>query len=281
VTLLSQILDLISTSTDDNLLQIISPYVTINPIRSILRQINPATRIELTTTFEQELFIEGSSSIGAIRLLARRENTTVFVVQGLHAKAYLFGKHALVGSANCTDRGLGQSSKSNIEILCMLESDRQELLELVKTLEPVRRKIGINDIDNMISLISSFNALTKEVFRNRLDAILRHDEWIPSCSLKYLLKYFAEGSFYRIPAESKNLILKDAQYLVSVLDERSLSFEAKAIGSIASMPIVQLAIESALKKNKFICKCLAARGVPLVQVEALENWAKYCLVAGL
>jgi phosphatidylserine/phosphatidylglycerophosphate/cardiolipin synthase-like enzyme len=61
--------------------------------------------------------MNGASSLGAFVFLANRPYTRIYTVDRLHAKAYICGDKALVGSANFTDRGLGLSQKANVEIL--------------------------------------------------------------------------------------------------------------------------------------------------------------------
>ena len=275
----NRVLDLIASSSIDDCLHIVSPYITVRPIREILRRLSPYQKIELTTTFDQELFLEGASSLGAIRLLNRRKNSSVYIVDNLHAKVYIKGERALVGSANCTDRGLGYSSQSNIEILCDVKANRPEIAALTESLKISRRRLQEGDICSMIEILAASNNLARSVFRKRLEAVLEEDKWIPSCSLRYLLRYLSDGSFHRIPAENKADILKDAQYLEARLGEKALKDGDELIASISLLPIIQLAIDSTLRKTVYLDRCLAARGITIGKIEALDNWAKACLVA--
>lgn len=272
------VLDLVSSANDHDPVQIISPYITAKPIRSIQRAIGNDTHLEVTAVFSYELFTNGSSSLGAFSILSKRANTVIYAVDNLHAKVYISGKSALIGSANCTDRGLGLSSQSNIELLSMVDSGDRSIVNLIGQINAARAIISHKDITEMQAMISSHRCQTKAIIKRRMERALAFDSWMPSCSLKYLLQYLKDGSFFRVPQISRDSITCDAQHLSIAFGDLLDSGEAyKLMANIAEIPIIQLSIECNLKKDHFLGKCLKASGVDNHQIEALENWSNFCI----
>jgi len=112
--------------------QIISPYLT----RFAVQSLKPyfSDDISLVTLFDRDVFACFSSDISALRY-AFDVGIKLYSVDNLHAKAYVFRDFCYVGSANCTNRGLGLGScgHANIEILAAVShADISTQLQQIK-----------------------------------------------------------------------------------------------------------------------------------------------------
>jgi hypothetical protein len=274
----NQVIDLLSSGKASKQLSIISPYITIRPVKAVAKVIDVHTQIDIVTDFSYDNFMNGASSLGAFVFLANRPNTRIYTVDRLHAKAYIWGDQALVGSANFTDRGLGFSQHANVEILTRVGLDDESIKDLMQQIDDRKRSVTQPEIQEMIAQLSCQRARHRAVIRQRVQSILSRTNWLPSCSLRYLIQYLTDGSLYRVPLISRANINDDAHFLESKLDIVLISHDTESlIGKILEIPIVQLAVECRLRGDMYLAKCLKANGTSPSQIDALENWSDYCI----
>jgi hypothetical protein len=274
----NQVIDLLSSGKGSKHLSIISPYITVRPVKAVAKVIDVHTEIDIVTDFSYDSFMHGASSLGAFVFLSNRPNTKIFTVDRLHAKAYIWGDQALVGSANFTDRGLGFSQHANVEILTRVGLDDESVKDLMQQIEDRKRSVTQPEIQGMIAQLSCQRARHRAVIRQRVHSILSRTNWLPSCSLRYLIQYLTDGSLYRVPLVSRANINDDAHFLESKLDIVLISHDTESlIGKILEIPIVQLAVECRLRGDMYLAKCLKATGTSPNQIDALENWSDYCI----
>jgi len=274
----NQVIGLLSSEKASTQLSIISPYITIRPVKAVAKVIDVHTKIDIVTDFSYDNFMNGASSLGAFVFLANRPNTRIFTVDRLHAKAYIWGEQALVGSANFTDRGLGFSQQPNVEILTLVGRDDESIKELMQQIDDRKRTVAQSEIQDMITQLSCQRAMHRAVVRQRVQSILSRTNWLPCCSLRYLIQYLSDGSLYRVPLISRAKINDDAHFLESNLNIVLISHDTGSlIGKILEIPIVQLAVECRLRGDTYLAKCLKANGTSPNQIDALENWSDYCI----
>jgi hypothetical protein len=275
----TQIANLVSCGRSASSLTIISPYITIRPAKAISRVLAFDTKLDIVTRFDHDLFSNGSSSLGALVYLAKRPNTNIYAVDRLHAKIYICGDKALIGSANFTDRGLGFSVYSNLELLSVVDSADVAVLNLLNQVNTSKIHISHAAMNRMLDRLSSEKRHCRAIFRSRVNSILSLDSWLPSCSLRYLLRYLGDGSFYRVPLISRSKIIQDALYLERQFGIRIHIKNAEAIiGMILELPIIQFAIECRIQRNDYLLRCLKARSYEEYQIDALYNWSEFCIL---
>lgn len=275
----NQIVSLISENAFAQRLTIISPYITLRPVKAIDKVLSQETEIAIITDFSYDNFLNGSSTLAPFIFLSKRSRVRISTVDNLHAKAYIWGKKALIGSANFTDRGLGFSQQPNLEILSLVDCTDKSLVELLVKIDETKRDIVQAEISAMLARLSNEKTGYRSIVKNRLESILSRADWLPSCSLRYLLQYLKDGSLYRVPLISRDGISNDAYYLESrygiVLD----TLNPKAfVGKILEIPIVQLAVECRLRGDGYLTKCLRAKDFSVNQIDALDNWSEFCVM---
>ncbi len=273
-----QFVSLLSSSEPSMHLSIISPYITIRPVKAVASIVTSQTEIDIVTDFSYDNFMSGASSLGAFVFLSNRPHTKIFTVDRLHAKAYICGDKALIGSANFTDRGLGFSQQANVEVLALVGRDDDSVKELLKQIDEIKKPLAQSEIEKMITHLSRQRARDRAIIQQRVQSILSRTNWVPSCSLRYLMQYLSDGSLYKVPLISRAKINDDAHFLESQLD---IMLNAKDIGSligkILEIPIVQLAVECKLRSDRYLIKCLKASSISADQIDALDNWSEFCI----
>lgn len=116
---------------------IISPFLSTFTIRKLIDSvIEKNLKCTVITRFERKAFIDGASSLEALKLLIEHD-IPVLALKDLHSKVYIFDQHTcMMGSANFTKKAL----TVNHELLIKL-TEKEEI-------EPVRNYSDklINDI---------------------------------------------------------------------------------------------------------------------------------------
>lgn len=91
-------------------LRIVCPFIQRRPLERLLARVGNS-QVELVTRFDLEAFARGVSDLDALSLLLAR-GAQIRGVRHVHAKLYLFGDRAVVGtSANLTDSGLFRNAE--------------------------------------------------------------------------------------------------------------------------------------------------------------------------
>lgn len=81
----------------------------------------------------------GVSDLGVFDLLEDRDRSEVVLVDRLHAKLYVADDRCLVGSANVTFAGLGESQEANLEILVESDVFDSGVMSVLEEIESVGR----------------------------------------------------------------------------------------------------------------------------------------------
>jgi len=97
---------------------IVAPFIKVNALRSLLDVLNENVLVRCTTRWRPREVAAGVSDPEILDVLEKRGNSTLSVVDELHAKLYFAGDRCLAGSANVTRAGFGESAGGgNIEVL--------------------------------------------------------------------------------------------------------------------------------------------------------------------
>ncbi|WP_412463330.1 phospholipase D-like domain-containing protein [Halobacteriovorax sp. RT-2-6] len=99
---------------------IFSPYMKISALRDITANLGDNVKKTFIVSFDVGSFCRNAIDLEVLEQF-KEKNTYVYINNRLHMKAYLKDfESGLIGSANCTKRGLGLCSNANYEVLSHL-----------------------------------------------------------------------------------------------------------------------------------------------------------------
>jgi hypothetical protein len=155
---------------------IVSPYLTKLALKYITKG---SPDIDIFTRCDFENFLELSSDIQAIEY-ADSVGMRIHHVPNLHAKIYLFPDEALVGSANCTNRGLalGKPGRENVEILASVS--RCIVDPFISDLKESCSRIQTEDINSLSEQLKLSEKINENTSGHQIDNLLAHcviPEW--------------------------------------------------------------------------------------------------------
>lgn len=105
-------------SEEEGSVGIVAPFIKVDALRSLLDVLSENVQVRCTTRWRPREVAAGVSDPEILDLLEKRGNSTLSVVDELHAKLYFAGDRCLAGSANVTRAGFGESAGGgNIEVL--------------------------------------------------------------------------------------------------------------------------------------------------------------------
>ena len=117
--------DMIRTLFEDSTepVTIIAPFIKRQALQSLLHVIPSTTVIRCVTRWIPHEIAAGISDPEILDDLEQHGLYRLTLVNKLHAKLYIAGRRCLVGSANVTGSGLGDTDDGNIEILVATTTD--------------------------------------------------------------------------------------------------------------------------------------------------------------
>lgn len=156
-------------SLDDAAL-LASPFLTYDACHRIAVTAEQSPHgFRLVTTLDASAVAGGYQSVqGLRRLLAA--GVEVHHVSRLHAKCFVMGSRALLGSANLTGQGLGSSAKANREL--GVELDEHQLSHALETIRSwPARLVTVADLDDLLEKSKGLTRMTgAEAVADALDA---------------------------------------------------------------------------------------------------------------
>ena len=115
---------------------IIAPFIKTDALRSLLDVIPTDASVHCVTRWIPTEVAAGVSDPEILDLLQNRESYELLLADRLHAKIYIGDHRCLVGSANVTLAGLGETSDSgNIEILVDTDVDAPDVAATLESIE--------------------------------------------------------------------------------------------------------------------------------------------------
>ncbi len=129
-------------------LLVFTPYLT---SLKVLRAAAPTVRMRIYTEFSAELFASGASSLAAVKEMAKRRNTEVYWLPGLHAKIIVVDNRCFsLGSQNVTAKG-----ERNIEATTLITNSAAAdgALKVLETWQSWAAPITPQMISHMESLV--------------------------------------------------------------------------------------------------------------------------------
>lgn len=126
------VLDVIKDETGP--LTVVSPFVKTRALRRMLDCVTSDTPVSVFTRWIPFEIAMGVTDLDVYDLIAAREGGDVSLLRELHAKAYIRGERALVGSANLTGAGMGWRGFSNLEFLVDIPAEHPRVRSLLEQL---------------------------------------------------------------------------------------------------------------------------------------------------
>jgi hypothetical protein len=181
---------------------IASPFIKFGALRKITSVLPTMVELVVISRFRPEDVQSGVCDLAAVEALWGRQNTQVLLHPMLHAKLYIIDDIAFSGSANLTDRGMGWSPSSNIEILIEIKSDHENV-------NYTRNYLMHNSIKFTMPY---FEYLSKYRLKKAIEYV---DEtiWIPEClEPEYLWDIFQQKRKDAIISTTYDAGLRDIEY---------------------------------------------------------------------
>ncbi|WP_432833075.1 phospholipase D family protein [Dactylosporangium sp. CA-092794] len=174
-----RVLELVSAATE---LTIVAPFITAAGIRPILTALPQEAALEVYTRWRPDEVAAGVSDPHVFDLVDARGGT-VSLHPIVHAKAYLTGSSALVGSANVTGNGLGWGRPGAVEILVATSPSDPAVAALISVLRATSSTATEADRD---AVLAAAAALPPAPLRAAAEPVDRTD-WLPSYRMPEVL----------------------------------------------------------------------------------------------
>lgn len=156
-------------------LTIVAPFITVSGIEPILSALPRDRMLEVITRWRPDEVATGVSDPAVLDLVTERGGA-VSLHPIVHAKAYVAGVRALVGSANVTSNGLGWHRGGALEILVEVAADDPALVTLLAILRATSSQATEADRD---AALAAAAMLPPAPMREPIDAT-DHVDWLPT-----------------------------------------------------------------------------------------------------
>ncbi len=117
---------------------ICAPFIKAKVLTTLLNRLEDRVSVSIVTRWLPEEVAAGVSDLEVYAIALARKNTTLSLLDHLHAKLYQADQRVLVGSANLTATALGWCSKPNLEILTSVASDDIAVLQCLEEIKSAR-----------------------------------------------------------------------------------------------------------------------------------------------
>ena len=118
----------------DDTVTIVSPFIKRTALERACAEVDPCRTVGIFTRWLPIEVALGVSDLSVYDWAMDRGNTEIFLLRELHAKAYITGERAVVGSANLTGRGMGWVPNCNLELLVEVPRQTPEVAALMDLL---------------------------------------------------------------------------------------------------------------------------------------------------
>ncbi|MFL0504045.1 phospholipase D family protein [Kocuria rhizophila] len=146
-----------------------SPYLAFNICQQIATAAHSSEKSwTLMTTLDPSAVANGYLSVEGLRRMLE-SGVEIRHVERLHAKCFIVGHRAMLGSANLTGAGLGSSSSSNRELGVELDQEQTASARAVIDSWPARTA-DAGDLDQLLERWKDLTRMQRNQ-QNRLDAV--------------------------------------------------------------------------------------------------------------
>jgi len=137
---------------------LVAPFIKQATLQRLLAILPQDVTVRCITRWKPEEIALGISDLQVWDLLKARPNSSLALRSDLHAKYYRVDEQCLIGSANLTNKGLGWSIPSNLELLVPLSAETKQL----KTFEEELLKECVEVDQNLFDQLSETVQLLKQ-----------------------------------------------------------------------------------------------------------------------
>jgi hypothetical protein len=166
---------LLALVRDAEALTIIAPFITVSGIEPILSRLPSECSLEVITRWRPDEVATGVSDPRVLDLVNQRGGT-VALHPVVHAKTYIAGTRALVGSANVTSNGLGWHRPGAVEILVETAADDPALVSLLTALRGTSAAATEADRDAVLAAAAMLPSVPLRASAEATDRI----DWLPT-----------------------------------------------------------------------------------------------------
>lgn len=156
---------------------LIAPFITVSGLLPLLDVVDLSADIVVYTRWIPSEIAAGVSDPAIFQLIDGRGGK-VFLEPRLHAKAYLAGASALIGSANLTGKALGFGNEANLEILQRVDLPSRSISALITTLTKTAAPATSDTANRLIVAAQSAPPVLQA-------AVPRRDPWLPRHSVPH------------------------------------------------------------------------------------------------
>lgn len=231
-------------------LWLVAPFIKVGTLTQLLQEVDAHICINCVTRWRPEDILAGVSDLDIWPFLRDRPNTSLWLIQNLHAKYYRADIQCLVGSANLTQAALGWSPCSNLELLIpvfandpVVQAFERELNqsktqvddELYKRMKLVVEQLQQSQPDaNWIS-----PDLPRPLAISEQALAIKPETWVPMLRNPEDLYLAYSGQQERLTSASREAAQHDLLYLSIPPSLTKTAFTAYVGFLLLQMPIIQ------------------------------------------
>lgn len=221
-----------------------APFIKARVLQTILSVVPESVPVQVITRWRAAEVAAGISDLDTLLVANERPNTTLALLDDLHAKLYLADDQCLVGSANLTANALGWSERSNIELLVPVQPSRPEVAYLLERLEsavPATAAIR-SEIE---AAITTLQPSVLDEARDMVDDGRNHGlPWLPRCAAPdKLYEMYRNPETTAVVDSTKSEGLTDLRDLQIQRGLSSIDFEGVVQNTLLLMPAFCCIIE--------------------------------------
>lgn len=230
---------------------LVAPFIKAPVLERLLAKISVDVSLKCITRWFPEEIIAGVSDLEVWSLIRERPNSSLWLKPNLHAKFYRADDRCLVGSANLTDKALGWSNQSNLELLVPITAQEPTIktfeTELLASCIPVNEdlfeqisatvKLLAEQCPNLKARSLSIVELSEENLST--DDLVAVDTWLPTLRNPEDLYLAYSGPSKKLSTASKIAALTDLRSLPIIPNLSRTAFEAYIGTLLLQKPIIQ------------------------------------------
>lgn len=218
-----------------------APFIKAGALRAVIAGLKPNVRLRLYTRWRPEEVACGVSDLEVYDIAVDRENTSLFLLDELHAKLFMADDNCLVGSANLTAAALGWAAKPNVELLIESTSDQPDIAALLARLSTatVATYQKRSEIEELAKAIPNAPKLPEGLADDdRLEQAARL--WLPRCAIPArLFAVYSDSNTTSISGGAKADALDDLADLSPPPGLSEEDFKSHVGNTLLSIPSIE------------------------------------------
>ena len=267
-----QILQLLDSESGEVVL--VCPFIKSVIIQRLLNTAGEGTQFTVYTRWLPNEIAAGVSDLEVYNLV-NKYGGKLFLLHELHAKMYMRGGRALIGSANMTGSGTGWAQYPNLEILVEVDSQSREVIRLIDRLQSASR-LATSKIQEVIRTAAA-QLENQSDWTNKLHETaeflgdLEEGVWLPHCTTPTRLWQVYSGKTRRMLESTVEDAQRDLIFLQSPKGLDEADFIAFIRAMLCQTTIFGL-VDAALDRGEDPANTLSTELINLNSVQVAEQW---------